>query len=44
MAGTRAVYSQPMLTDIAFDNGSLILGLRDRSGDQIGNGTLSNPG
>ena len=41
---TRPVYSQPMLTDIAFDNGNLILALRDRIGDQIGNGALSNPG
>jgi hypothetical protein len=32
-----------MLTDIAFDNGNLILGLRDRVGDQVGNGSLSNP-
>ncbi|HEY0426722.1 MAG TPA: C25 family cysteine peptidase [Pyrinomonadaceae bacterium] len=39
----RTVYSQPMLTDIAFDNGNLILGLRDRIGDQVGNGALSNP-
>lgn len=39
----RTIYSQPMLTDIAFDNGNLILGLRDRVGDQIGNGALSNP-
>ncbi len=36
-------YSQPMLTDIAFDNGNLILGLRDRLVDQVGNGSLSNP-
>lgn len=43
MGGLRTVYSQPILTDIAFDNGNLILGLRDRSGDQVGNGTLSNP-
>ena len=42
-AGNRTVYSQPMLTDIAFDNGNLILGLRDRIGDQVGNGALSNP-
>lgn len=42
--GNRTVYAQPMLTDIAFDNGNLILGLRDRVGDQVGNGTLSNPG
>lgn len=40
---TRAVYPQPMLTDIAFDNGNLVLGLRDRISDQIGNGALSNP-
>lgn len=39
----RTVYAQPMLTDIAFDNGNLILGLRDRISDQVGNGTLSNP-
>jgi hypothetical protein len=39
----RTVYSQPMLTDIAFDNGNLILALRDRVADQVGNGTLSNP-
>ncbi|MGI8640123.1 MAG: C25 family cysteine peptidase [Pyrinomonadaceae bacterium] len=39
----RTVYSQPMLTDIAFDNGNLILGLRDRISDQVGNGSLSNP-
>ncbi|QYO65405.1 SdrD B-like domain-containing protein [Leptolyngbya sp. 7M] len=41
---TRVVYSQPMLTDIAFDNGNLVLGFRDRLGDQVGNGALSNPG
>lgn len=40
----RTTYSQPMLTDIAFDNGNLILGIRDRVGDQVGNGALSNPG
>ncbi|MBA3352564.1 MAG: carboxypeptidase regulatory-like domain-containing protein [Blastocatellia bacterium] len=39
----RTIYSQPMLTDIAFDNGNLILGIRDRIGDQVGNGALSNP-
>lgn len=40
---TRPSYAQPMLTDIAFDNGNLILGLRDRISDQVGNGSLSNP-
>lgn len=39
----RTVYAQPMLTDIAFDNGNMILAFRDRVGDQVGNGTLSNP-
>ncbi len=41
---TRTVYSQPMLSDISFDNGNLVLGLRDRVGDQVGNGSLSDPG
>lgn len=44
VAGFRVTYSQPMLTDIAFDNGNLIIALRDRVGDQVGNGALSNPG
>lgn len=39
----RTVYAQPMLTDIAFDNGNLILAFRDRVSDQVGNGSLSNP-
>jgi len=38
------VYPQPMLTGLAFDvNGDLILGLRDRFGDQTGNQSPSNP-
>ncbi|MBI1761347.1 MAG: HYR domain-containing protein [Acidobacteria bacterium] len=39
----RGIYPQPWLTDIAFDRGNLILGLRDRSGDQFGNFTLEDP-
>jgi hypothetical protein len=39
----RGIYPQPWLTDIAFDRGDLILGLRDRAGDQFGNNTLDNP-
>ncbi len=39
----RPVYAQPMLTGIAFDRGNLILGLRDRMGDSVGNSTQSNP-
>ena len=34
-------YPQPMLADIEFDNGSLVLGLRDRNADQMGNFTFS---
>jgi len=37
------IYPQPWLTDIAFENGNLILGVRDRLGDQGGSGTFSNP-
>lgn len=40
----RAIYPQPWLTDIAFDRGNLVLGLRDRAGDQFGNGTFDEPG
>lgn len=39
----RGILPQPWLTDIAFDRGNLILGLRDRSGDQFGNFTLDDP-
>lgn len=36
---TRTViYPQPLLTDIEFANGRMILGLRDRNGDLLGNG------
>jgi uncharacterized repeat protein (TIGR01451 family) len=30
-------YSQPWLTDIEFDRGSMVVGMRDRFGDQSGN-------
>ena len=30
-------YPQPMLTDIAFDGDAMVLGMRDRFGDQMGN-------
>ena len=30
------VYPQPMLTDIVFDGGDMVLGIRDRFGDQTG--------
>ena len=37
-------YPQPMLTAIQFgDNGDMILGLRDRFGDQMGNSAPSDP-
>jgi uncharacterized repeat protein (TIGR01451 family) len=34
---TVLVYPQPWLTDIEFDNGDMLLGFRDRNGDQVGN-------
>ena len=34
--GHRCAYPQPWLTGLAFDRGELILGLRDRFGDQAG--------
>ncbi|NOT62239.1 MAG: HYR domain-containing protein, partial [Acidobacteria bacterium] len=39
----RGIYPQPWLTDFAFDRGDLVLGLRDRAGDQFGTQTLDNP-
>lgn len=39
---TYVTYPQPWLTDIDFDNnGDMILALRDRNGDQLGNAALS---
>jgi uncharacterized repeat protein (TIGR01451 family) len=38
------VYPQPMLSSLAFDaGGNMVLGLRDRFGDQMGNEVPSNP-
>ncbi len=37
------IYPQPWLTDISFDNGNMVLGLRDRTGDTIGYYAFSNP-
>ncbi|MBC7898560.1 MAG: hypothetical protein H7070_00780, partial [Saprospiraceae bacterium] len=37
------IYPQPMLTDIDFDRGNMILSLRDRMGDQTGYNNASNP-
>ena len=39
----RGIYPQPWLTGITFDRGNLILGLRDRVGDQFGVESLDNP-
>ncbi len=41
LSGSERGYPQPMLSDIEFDNGSMILGFRDRSGDQFGFQQLS---
>ncbi|MEM7139543.1 MAG: SdrD B-like domain-containing protein [Actinomycetota bacterium] len=35
--GGEFAYPQPWVTDIEFDNGDLIVGIRDRYGDQTGN-------
>lgn len=37
------VHPQPWLTSLSFETDNMILGLRDRIGDQVGNGTQSNP-
>ncbi|MBA2391926.1 MAG: hypothetical protein H0V70_04195 [Ktedonobacteraceae bacterium] len=37
------IYPQPILTKLAFDNGDLILGLRDRYGDQTGHNVPNVP-
>lgn len=37
------IYPQPMLTDIEFDRGNMIISLRDRDGDQSGYNSASNP-
>jgi SdrD B-like domain len=42
--GSTADYPQPMLSSIAFDNGDMILGLRDRYGDQTGYNELTPDG
>ena len=39
----RVVYPMPMLTSITFDNDNLIIGLRDRLGDIVGNQSKDNP-
>jgi hypothetical protein len=41
--GTRVVYPMPMFTSITFDNENLIIGLRDRLGDIVGNQSKDNP-
>ena len=42
-SGNRIVYPQPWVTGFSFDNGNLVLGLRDRLGDQTGINVPSNP-
>lgn len=38
------VYPQPMVTDLDFDRGNIIISVRDRMGDQSGYFNQSNPG
>ncbi len=40
----RVVFPQPWLTAIDFDRGNLVLGIRDRLGDQTGLASPDNPG
>jgi uncharacterized repeat protein (TIGR01451 family) len=39
----RSIYPQPWLTSIRFDRGNLLLGIRDRMGDQTGLVSEDNP-
>lgn len=41
--GGSIIYPQPWLTDLSFDNGNLILNLRDRTGDTTGFQAPTNP-
>ncbi|MGQ0541715.1 MAG: SdrD B-like domain-containing protein [Blastocatellia bacterium] len=43
ISASHFIYPQPMLTDIEFDRGNMILSLRDRDGDQTGFNSASNP-
>ena len=36
-AQSQAYWPEPMLTDIAFQGADMILSMRDRHGDQLGN-------
>jgi len=42
-AGVYPAYPQPILANIAFDQGNMILGIRDRFGDQMGNRAPDDP-
>lgn len=43
ISGSHHIFPQPMLTDIEFDRGNLVIGLRDRNGDQSGYNSASDP-
>lgn len=43
ISASHFIYPQPMLTDIEFDGGNMILSIRDRNGDQSGYNSASNP-
>lgn len=43
ISSSHFIYPQPMLTDIDFDRGNLVLSIRDRNGDQSGFNNASNP-
>ncbi len=43
IGGGNWIYPQPMLTDIDFERGNMVLSFRDRTGDQTGYQSLSDP-
>ena len=43
ISSSHFIYPQPMLTDLDFDRGNLIISIRDRDGDQSGYNQASNP-
>lgn len=43
ISANHIIRPQPMLTDIEFDRGNMIISIRDRAGDQSGYFSLSNP-
>ncbi len=43
ISSSHFIYPQPMVTDLDFDRGNLVISIRDRNGDQSGYNQASNP-